>query len=319
MTSYKIAIKIIIGSGIIYFWYLFLSQKIGYEPEQQSWDIIIQVPSRPSTNKNIGIISWEVIKTIVIDALQSDSHNTSNVSYTIDQYDQLCKQHQDICDMIVYTDDPSLVNKTRYLAIMIYIINHIDQYLYTDKKIINSIDTITIHINNLGRRGMAWNRTIVFNMWKIKSNKEFIWVVIHELNHIVDLNVLEWTLNKLNNDYTEFWEKRFAIDDHSLNFYKISWKNEKTMRPWIWFKDFVSWYSLTDPFEDFAESANLYLNHYNLFLSMARSNTLLAKKFKYMHDLYKSKMIAKWKILQQFENDLERRTRDTTTIWIWSQ
>ncbi|MDR0859577.1 MAG: hypothetical protein LBO09_00930 [Candidatus Peribacteria bacterium] len=43
---------------------------------------------------------------------------------------------------------------------------------------------------------------------------------------------------------------------------------------------------MTDPFEDFAECHNLYLNHHNLFTKLAKDNEVLKTKFNYFANLY---------------------------------
>ncbi|MDR0651505.1 MAG: hypothetical protein LBG59_09220 [Candidatus Peribacteria bacterium] len=43
---------------------------------------------------------------------------------------------------------------------------------------------------------------------------------------------------------------------------------------------------MTDPFEDFAECHNFYLNHHDLLVTLARTNESLAAKFNYFANLY---------------------------------
>jgi hypothetical protein len=47
-------------------------------------------------------------------------------------------------------------------------------------------------------------------------------------------------------------------------------------------KDFCSGYGMTDPFEDFAECFNLYLNHNILFREITKNNTILKKKYNFI-------------------------------------
>ena len=58
-------------------------------------------------------------------------------------------------------------------------------------------------------------------------------------------------------------------------------------------KDFVSWYSLTDIFEDFAESFNMFVNHNWVFKKMTKESNLLKKKYNFFT------MLLKWKYLQK--------------------
>jgi hypothetical protein len=43
---------------------------------------------------------------------------------------------------------------------------------------------------------------------------------------------------------------------------------------------------MSDPFEDFAECHNLYLNHHNVFQLLAKNNVSLKNKYNYFANLY---------------------------------
>jgi hypothetical protein len=43
---------------------------------------------------------------------------------------------------------------------------------------------------------------------------------------------------------------------------------------------------MSDPFEDFAECHNLYLNHNDVFQVLAKNNTSLKNKYNYFANLY---------------------------------
>lgn len=92
----------------------------------------------------------------------------------------------------------------------------------------------------------------------------------HEFGHIVDLGVLNGISKIQNGNYTEFGKVKFAIDDPSLEYYKYSRTSESIRNQSAKKKDFCSGYGMTNPFEDFAECHNLYLNNKQLFRSMAR-------------------------------------------------
>ena len=111
---------------------------------------------------------------------------------------------------------------------------------------------------------------------------EFLNVLTHELGHIFDLWILNWISKAKSTKYTEFWQVIFSKDDPSLNFYFISWLWEHTRRAGMTSKEFVSWYGMTDPFEDFAESFNAYMNHYLYFKYLALNNYVLKMKFDFI-------------------------------------
>jgi hypothetical protein len=43
---------------------------------------------------------------------------------------------------------------------------------------------------------------------------------------------------------------------------------------------------MTDPFEDFAECHNLYLNHHDYFRKLAMNNSTVKSKYNYFSNLY---------------------------------
>lgn len=283
------------------------------------WDIQESITTVDSiSNKKIThILSDDDIKNIVKDALHSDSgHQSADIEYSQQSYQTLCIKHRAICEIIHYIGAPSWQQKMRYLAMIAYSLHRIDMYLTSEYKLQNIISRITINVDSIGRRGVASKTIVEFNMGKIKSNKEFLWVISHEFNHIVDLGILEWTLSKLDYNYTEFGKAHFAIDDPSIDFYKLSRENENTLKPGIWYEDFVSGYSLTDPFEDFAETANLYLYHHDNFRTMSTSSMILAKKFAYMDRLYNTQIISKGVNINDLNNNTSRRPWDTTKVWL---
>ena len=72
---------------------------------------------------------------------------------------------------------------------------------------------------------------------------------------------------------------KFAADDWSIDFYALSWKDEFKRYALSSASDFCSGYGMSNPFEDFAECFNLYLNHNTLFRMWAKDNYALAKKY----------------------------------------
>ncbi|MDR2190631.1 MAG: hypothetical protein LBP53_05625 [Candidatus Peribacteria bacterium] len=70
---------------------------------------------------------------------------------------------------------------------------------------------------------------------------------------------------------------------------------------------------MTDPFEDFAECHNLYLNHNNLFQSLARNNPSLKEKYNFFANLYGGHYLSH-SFLALSELDLNWRAWDTTRM-----
>ena len=76
--------------------------------------------------------------------------------------------------------------------------------------------------------------------------------------------------------------KRIYLNDKSLDFYKISWEDDKTMKDDADKLDFVSGYAMTDPFEDFAESYAYYILHGTEFRLLTRYNQEIKQKYNYL-------------------------------------
>lgn len=108
----------------------------------------------------------------------------------------------------------------------------------------------------------------------------------HELGHIIDFSLLKGNSSTKDAHFTEFNKATRSINDPSLDFYTISWKDEHTRKKDASYKDFVSGYAMKDIYEDFAESVQLFFNHHGYFLELATSNQVLQKKYDYINNLY---------------------------------
>jgi len=144
---------------------------------------------------------------------------------------------------------------------------------------------------------------------------EFLRVLVHELGHIVDFRNLEGQNSYLkNNVYTEFGKKVFAIDDPSIDFYSISWINENTRSRSATYKDFVSGYSMSDIFEDFAETINFYLNYKSIFQELTKQSDALLAKYNFIDSIFGGQYLnngeKKKSQFEQYKRDF--RPYDTT-------
>ena len=98
-------------------------------------------------------------------------------------------------------------------------------------------------------------------------------------------------------------------NDKSIEFYKISWKDEKTQLDVSTKLDFVSGYAQSDAFEDFAESVVFYVKHNKDFRIMASKNNTLRKKYNFIR-----KEVFDGKIFNSGTNfvELDKRVWDAT-------
>lgn len=102
--------------------------------------------------------------------------------------------------------------------------------------------------------------------WYMENNlSEAVKVFVHELWHIVDLHFLSMV-----------WDY-----DPSENFYNISWLSYNVKKKNAKLTDFVSWYALTNKYEDFAESFSFYVFHNEEFKRRALSNIVISRKYNF--------------------------------------
>jgi hypothetical protein len=150
------------------------------------------------------------------------------------------------------------------------------------KETAEQLSDLTFYFNDTGRRGLGGGSTIILRCQNV-TDRELVGVFIHELGHIFDTGVIKgnfWA------GESEFMDGKNPVykDDLSLDFYRISFKNDKTLKAAATNLDFVSGYAMSDPFEDFAESYNFYLLHGDDFRYLAVSNTALEQKYNFLKE-----------------------------------
>ncbi len=129
-------------------------------------------------------------------------------------------------------------------------------------------------------RGLGGNNLIILRASGVAEG-ELIGVLIHEIGHNVDYGYL--SPKKLQKE-SEFKDGSYPlyVTDASLDFYRICWQNEKTMKKTVSNLDFVSGYAMTDPFEDFAETYTYYVLHNADFKALTAESPKLAAKYRFM-------------------------------------
>ncbi len=160
---------------------------------------------------------------------------------------------------------------------------------------ISSIDVILIK-EKIDSRWKMKNKTIKLYWAKNDNISEYIAVFIHELGHYIDLY---------------FLEKKVFLDISS-KFYDISWRQTKIKKPNMKVKDFVSWYAMTNKYEDFAESFTYYILHNKDFFEKAQKNKTIKQKYDFFGTyIFKNKEFFYTKF-----NKLEKKDyyRDITKI-----
>lgn len=225
----------------------------------------------------------------------------------------MCTKLWGLCNKITFDANISDYERYAYTLLLWHTISKIESFGYPTLQ--ETLSSVTIQKPKWGRRWYAGHDLIVFNIQNIKNFSEFYQVATHELWHILDLWVIQWTQSqKYNSDYTEFWDIMFYEDDQSLEYYKISRLNENTKKSDASFKDYVSGYGMSNPFEDFAESMNMYLNNNSLFVSMSSESVILKEKYLFMQRLFASNYTYNSLSWVKSIKQVNRRPRDSTRV-----
>jgi len=167
----------------------------------------------------------------------------------------------------------SSANKFKY--------NFVPEELFLEQNIKWYFETLDLFLNNsVIERKIDFLEVSIYKekndvRWKMKNRiinlfwiysmslNEFLSVSIHEFWHFLDLYILEKKVS-------------FDISDY---FYSISWENTTNIKAWLKQNDFVSGYSMTNKYEDFAESFTYYILHNSDFLEKTNSSFILKQKY----------------------------------------
>lgn len=129
------------------------------------------------------------------------------------------------------------------------------------------------------------------------KKEEFLAVTIHEFAHFVDIY---------------YFDKKY-FTDISDYFYDISWEQVKIIKAWENASDFVSWYAMTNKYEDFAESFTYFILHNSSFFQKTKSSEILEQKYNFFEEYL---FIDKEFSMTNFSTELEIQDYywDTTKI-----
>ncbi len=327
-----VGLKIILWVVVLIYWLFGFPQKVGHVwidwrhdlvPDDllsqikitHIEDIFKEEEKEPKLDEEAKKTKERMLLEIITQALDKNSHSApTDKQYDKTHLDQICTINQIVCDFTQFNWDYKFKNKLKYQAIIIYLINHYDNFLNTSNWLADTITSLRMN-KQWGRRWYAGHHSILMNTLAIDDHKEFWEVLTHEFGHIIDLWILVWNWPQKNSRFTEFGKERFYKDDPSIQYYEISWLNEDTRKANSSRMDFVSWYWMTNPFEDFAESINLYLNHYWVFKKMSDTSSSLDLKFKFMQNLFNDRYLNYWRAnIDKIKSNPERRPWDSTNI-----
>ena len=238
--------------------------------------------------------------------LEEQTHGSAD-----SQLELLCRKRPSWCDKIVWSWYIPQTDKAGYTAQYFVIFDFLDKSLTRWEDIKQKFQILTINNASWKRRWGANAKKITINLDSFWDTSEFWQVLTHEFWHVVDLWVLCGKSKKINNQYTEFWKAKFSVDDPSLEYYEYSWDSETIRSAKVVKKDFCSGYWMSDPFEDFAECQNLFLNNRKLFQTMAKESSIMKNKYNYFANLYDNQILFDWWSKMQYEG---WRPWDTTVI-----
>ena len=148
------------------------------------------------------------------------------------------------------------------------------------KEPVNKLGNLTLYFSDTGRRGLGGGDTIILRCQNV-TDAELVGVLVHEVGHIMDTGVLTGSSKTTISEFRD-GTARVYENDPSLEFYRLSFENEATLREDASEYDFVSGYAMSDPFEDFAETYAYYILHGTEFRDLTDNNLILSKKYEYM-------------------------------------
>ncbi len=269
-------------------------------------------------------LTWETDEVSQFDYLETESQSDDELAnldeiedhWTSSVFFNLCSKYKNICEKISRAWNFTDKDKSTKFAYVTYLLKKLDTNITRGNTPSKALLAMLINEKNWARRWSANWTTVTINLWWMKYDNEFFQVISHEMWHIVDLWWLQWTSNQKSQNFTEFNKLVFSLDDPSLEYYKYSRASETVRKSWMTKEDFCSWYGMSDPFEDFAECHNLYLNHHDYFRQLAMNNPTVKNKYNFMSNLYG------WKYINDSEAKYEDWTNsyrvwDTTKIREW--
>lgn len=238
---------------------------------------------------------------IQVDYLKEEQKekNTEHPSPTIElissPLDRLCSGQETFCKKVIYTWGVNLDDKMRYTSEYLSIIWFIEKHLMKGIPVSVALKSYIINWEPGKRRWGATAERIRINLASLGAPEEYWGVSSHEFWHVVDLWALRGLSKYKDQNYTEFGKVKFSVDDSSLEYYRLSWDSESIRKETSEEKDFCSRYGMTNPFEDFAECHNLYLNNRQLFKTMTNESWVLRQKYLFLANLFDNQVIQEGK------------------------
>ena len=156
---------------------------------------------------------------------------------------------------------------------------------------------ISLLKKKIDRRWRMENKSVKLFWINNVNYNEYLSVFIHEFAHYLDIYFLE----------------KKVFFDISNKFYEISWENTKIKKINQNTNDFVSWYSMTNKYEDFAETFTYYVLHNKDFLQKTKKSKILKLKYDFFANyIFKNKEFFATKFTKNIK--IKDYYRDITKI-----
>ncbi len=278
------------------------------------WEVASKPKSATTEKQQIPIEKTKLVQemqnieepvSIVEQTTSSDS--TINTKIT-------CKEVW-LCEKVRFSEWFSNKQKEQYYSIILGTIHQLQENILLPGGIADNLFSISLVAHPWERRWRWGSKTIILHTAEMNGLQEFREVLTHELWHTIDLWILVWTSPTLNPKFVLWSKTMFPIDDISLEFYSISRTNSSTRKSDAVYTDFVAGYAMTNPYEDFAETFNMYLWHHDVFREMMKSSLALQQKYAFMQNVFWNFFFsANAEKVYDVSKNPQRRPWDTTRL-----
>jgi len=176
---------------------------------------------------------------------------------------------------------------------------------------VSQLKNLTLSFDPSVRRGLGGGSTIILRCASV-SDEELVGVLVHEMGHITDTGLLNGSADAGESEFLD-GSNPIYNNDPSLDFYRLDFISEKSLKVSASPQDFVSGYAMTDAFEDFAETYNYYVLHGDEFRILKAGNEILQKKYEFLKiRVFKGKEFYNGDSVQKV--NMFERDYDTTVL-----
>lgn len=254
----------------LYLWSAKQQSSLPITIQRWQWEAISQQPTPKVEPKNTNspLLLW-----------------SAKILKASDKKPQLTCVDLRVCEKIRFSEWYSAKEKATYYTAILEVLETLNNALPAGTNLPDALFSISLSSTVGERRGRWWSKTIAIYTKDIWSLQEFREILTHELGHIIDLWVVKWTSSDLDQSFLLGNIASFSANDASLSFYRLSWDNTTTRKASALYTDFVWGYAMTNPYEDFAESFNMYIRHQDVFRTMMITSETLQKKYYIMDRL----------------------------------